>query len=337
MTKGFRDIDLPIDDSTLVDLEGLTKDDIIRTLRIALPPMVATRVINRLHNKRHQKQAKTIKAFQLTGQGFEPMAEIDIDVNEFSAHGQITNAVDIGNADSIAVTILGKNHRETTYLVGREDPVRIWKKDNIYGRIVPPTPDYDKVVTEGYFRVSYIAEHLDSFFGKRMAVKNKGTGILREVEVHANDKGAFFITLGDTYFRVDKDDTILVYKEVEPGFLRPGPYPWGAPRPGIPRVPTPRRRPTAPRPSTLGPSMARFVDAMVTPNDRPDYTTHAYAVATNDYVEFRGMTVSLRDGSVKGKLTDFHLDSEGKVVLVIDGQLHKCNYGEAVRLWKKEK
>lgn len=353
MTKGFRDVDLPIDDRTLVDLEGLTKDDILRTLRLVVSPQAATRIINRLHNKQHQKKAITIKAFQLTGQGFEPMAEIDIDVNEFAAHGQITNAVDIGNADSIAITILGKNRRETTYLVGREDPVRIWKKDNRYGRIVAPAPDYDKPVSHGFLRASYIAEHLNTFFGKRIAIKNKGTGVLRAVEVFANEPDAFHLTLDDTVYWVHKDDVVQVYREAEPGFLRPGPYPWGAPRPGMSVAEArargaeiverreqarrnTQRRPTAPRPSTLGPAIQRFTDAMMVPNDRADYTINAYAVASRTDLNFRGMKISIRAGKIKGKLTDFHLDSEGKVVLVIDGQLHKCNYGEVVRLWKKE-
>lgn len=354
MTKGFRDIDQEIDDRTLVDLEGLTRDDLNQTLRASLPPQAARRVINRLHNKQHQKKAKTIKAFQLTGQGFEPMAEIDIDVNEFSAHGKITNAVDIGNADSIAITILGKNYRETTYLVGREDPVRIWKMEYHAGRIVPPAPDYDRTVEHGFLSAQYIAEHLNTFFGKRMSIKNQATGTLRTVEVFAEDQGAFHFTLDGTICRVAKTDLVQVHRELEPGYRVPGAYPWGAPRPGTPSVVRQvergieaaerreesrrrtMRRPTAARPSTLGPAMARFADAFTVPNDRPDYTVTAYSVAVRTDVEYRGMKISLRLGKIKGVLTDFHLDSEGKVVLVVDGQLYKCNYGEVVRLWKKE-
>lgn len=228
MTKGFRKIDQPIDHNTLADLEGLTRDDILQTLHIALPSHAARRVINRLHNKQHQRKAKTIKAFQLTSQGFEPMAEIDIDVDERSVHGRITSAVDIGNASYIAIAILNDDHREATYLVGREDPVRVWKKDDVRGVIRPrPAPDYDKPVEHGFLRVGYIAEHLNTFFGKRISIRYKGVGTLRGVEVFADEPDAFRLTLDDTVYWTHKDDVVQVHRVLPgPGGMRPGPYPW---------------------------------------------------------------------------------------------------------------
>lgn len=354
MSNGFRDIDLPIDDSTLTTLDGLTKDDLRQALQLSLPRSAVTRVINRLHNKQHQKAATVIKAFQLTGTGFEPMAEIDINVNSFAAHGQITNAVELGNAASIAVTILGKDRREITFLVPREDEVRIWRRKTPTGRGYLQVPDYSQPVSHGFVSAQYVAEHLTTFFGKRMSIPKHATGVLSAIEVQGDEEGVFYLTLEVSptrthTARVLKTDMVQVHRTLDqaPRVYREGDYPWGASRPGTASAPSLKtayqekerrrttRQPTAPKPSNLGAAVARFSEAFVAPGKRADYTVTAYSVAVRTDDSYRGMTASIRQGKVVGHLTDFHLDNEGKVVLVIDGQLYKCNYGDIVRLWKR--
>lgn len=194
----YRNLDLPVDDTTLMSLEGLTKQDIIDALRIVCTDRGVDRTINRLHNAQKRKAATRIKAFQLTGQGFEPMAEIEFVVDNLDGvTGKITNAVDIGNEDSIAVTVYDKN-RETAWLLGRDSEVNIWRKEprgRLAGVESIDPPDYDKVVEHGYLKASYIAEHLTTFLGKRISIKNQGTGELAHLGTRADNPEMLYFAL----------------------------------------------------------------------------------------------------------------------------------------------
>lgn len=221
----YRDINLPTDDSTLPDLEGLTKEDIIEAFRLVTSHQGITRSINRLHNRRKERQSKEIKAWQLVSSGFEAMAEIQIMVDDFDiVSGRITNARAVANGDNVVITILGGRHIETTWSVHRDAVVRVWPKEvrGMSGTMVQPGPNYDKPADHGFLRASYIAENLSTFFGKRMSVKNVGTGELQRVETRASDPDYFYFDLGLVRnVKVHKDALIEVYKTLGPEFSLP--------------------------------------------------------------------------------------------------------------------
>jgi len=217
----YRDINLPIDTNTLPDLEGLDKSDIVNAFRLVTSEHGITRSINRLHNDRKRRAGLVIKAHQLVNQGFEAMAEIEICLPDGQMIlGRITNAVDIGNADTIAVTVLQKRHQggEKTWLVGRDSELRVWKKEFEPGRPHLSHPvDYDKPMTHGFIRAGYIAEHLTTFFGKRMSVKNVGTGVLRRLEVRDAEPDVFHFDLGILRdVRVHENTLVQVHRTLEP-------------------------------------------------------------------------------------------------------------------------
>jgi len=339
MRSIYRDLDLPVDDSTLTSLDDLTKKDLEDAMRSAGWGGYSTRVINRLHNLQKKRQGKEIKAFYLTGQGFEPMAPIELMFEDHRASGYITNAVDIGNADTIAVTILpvGAYKKETTWLVGREDTVRIWRKERVQGLLnQPPVPDYDKPVTHGFLKASYIAENLSSFFGKVIAVKFQGTGVLTQVEVKAAEPDVFYFTLNKSnVVRLSKDDVVNVYREKpSPGFLRPGPYPWATPSQ---RTPLQHLQTAYARNSgrtAMQDSVRAFHDTyLMVPDDRPDFRGSAWTLMHNH--AYRGKTLQISP-KIKGVVTDIQPDNEGKLVFVIDGIMHKRNRTHFVKLWDKK-
>lgn len=217
----FRDIDLPIDDRTLTNLDGLTKDDIMRVARLHLPQAAVTRLINRLHNRQKDGKAKEIRAYQLVSQGFEAMAEVEFEVDDLvqeTIQGRITNARSIENGNTVAITVLAGRHIESTWIVERDDTVRVWPKEVRYPSMAVTRPvDYDKVADNGYLRASYIAENLSTFFGKRMSVKNVGTGVLQRVVVKADDQDYFYFDLGIVRnVKVHKNALVQVYKTLEP-------------------------------------------------------------------------------------------------------------------------
>lgn len=219
--------------------------------------------------------------------------------------------------NSVIFKVDGESHQLTA-----SEPVRVYPKE-------------ERILTEGYLKAEYIASHLTTFFGKRVAIKNQATGKLEELRVNADNPNHYIFVVNGVKVIVHEDATVLVYGPE--GFLRPGPYPWGSSTTPPPR---PGQNPflASPRTVTPGPvaarrqAAARRRDEMV-PDTRPLYTMTAYGVATNNS-DFRGRRVNLRNKHL-GTLTDYSIDNEGKVILVIDGVMFKANYGDVVRIYRK--
>lgn len=332
--KGYRSHDLPADDSVLRNLENLTRQDIEDALRLSMSPSARTRVLNRLHNRQHRNEAKMIPAWYLTSMGFEPMAEIELMLEDSMAHGQITNAVDVQykyqNNRDVAITVYDpKVRQEYTFVVKRDDEVRIWKKPDAR---TSEKVDYSNLPSHGYMPAEHIAAHLDSFFGKMMSIKFKGGGRLTSMGTQGDSPDTYFFTFDSGQrVRVGGKELVHVQREAAPPGVVVNHRPWTKP----PARQMPRSTNPFGRVRPLSTAYHRLADV---PYDPPIYQGDSWWYFNNR--SYTGKVVQLGSGDpaksgVKGTCTQVTYEN-GKLIFVIDGFMYKRNRHTMVKVWDKK-
>jgi len=186
-----------------------------------------------------------------------------------------------------------------------------------------------KIEAAGIVHPAKVLARSNSYLkGSSITFRHHRDGALNGIlgQAYESDCGDVALEINGEFRVVAGNVPVKVFpKKQEESGLRPGPYPWGAPRPGMGTLHT------AYSPPTRSEVVRRYHDLV--PDDRPDFVGNAWTLL--HHYTYRGRTLQISP-KIKGVVTDIQTDNEGKLVFVIDGIMYKRNRYHIVKMWDKK-